>query len=205
MHIRLSCERQTDVTPNDPPIQADFCASGDRLLDQDQQQKRLDLIRNCVNFVLQSSTKDDRRKRLLQHQEKVRRKVNAQRSCTVSKATLTSPSSKSLSSLQWREGRTRGYAGPLTPEFLDYQVAKHHFPKAQNNFAGCAGRWERTPTTVRKQPLIRNHEDLGHVCKCTSGEPTKSHRCQDRLDSEISCICSDNSQRIQHDTPTSTS
>ena len=41
-------ERPSEVTPNDPAIQADVRASGDRLFDQDQQQKRLDLIRSCV-------------------------------------------------------------------------------------------------------------------------------------------------------------
>ena len=34
------------VVPHAPEIQADVRASGDRLLDQDQQQKRLDLIQS---------------------------------------------------------------------------------------------------------------------------------------------------------------
>ena len=42
-----------------------------------------------------------------------------------------------LRSLQWRRGRTRGHAGFLSPESLDYQVVQHHFRKTQNhNFAG---------------------------------------------------------------------
>ena len=50
---RTRCERPPEVALHDPAIQADFRASGDRLLDQDQQQKRLDFIRVCVSFVLQ--------------------------------------------------------------------------------------------------------------------------------------------------------
>ena len=53
----LLCERPSEVTPNDPAIQAHFRASGDRLLHQDQQQRRLDLIRSCVKIILQSPNK----------------------------------------------------------------------------------------------------------------------------------------------------
>ena len=40
------------------------------MLDQDQQQIRLDLISSCVNFVLQSPNKDEPKKELLQYLEK---------------------------------------------------------------------------------------------------------------------------------------
>ena len=44
--------------------------------------------------------------------------------------------------LQWRKERSRGHAGTLNPESLEYQTAKHHFRKAQKNeFAGCADKW----------------------------------------------------------------
>ena len=45
-------EIPSEVTPNDPAIQAHVRASVDRLLDQDQQQRMLDLLTSCVNFVL---------------------------------------------------------------------------------------------------------------------------------------------------------
>ena len=61
-------ERQK-VTPNDPTIQADFRALGDRLLDQDQQQKRVDLIRICVNIALHSPN-DEPTTGGIQHQAK---------------------------------------------------------------------------------------------------------------------------------------
>ena len=63
-------ERPPDVAPHAPAIQADVRALGDRLLDQDQQQKRFDLIRSCVNFLMQSPTKDEVTKEPLQHLEK---------------------------------------------------------------------------------------------------------------------------------------
>ena len=50
-------ETVSEVTLKDPAIQADFRASGDRLFDQDQQRKRLDLIRSCVDFVWHLQTK----------------------------------------------------------------------------------------------------------------------------------------------------
>ena len=51
-------------------IQADFRASGDWLLDPDQQQKRLDLIRNLVNSILQTPHRKELEEELLQYQEK---------------------------------------------------------------------------------------------------------------------------------------
>ena len=51
-------------------IQADFRASGDRLLDPDQQQKRLDLIRNLVDSILQTPQRKELEEELLQYQEK---------------------------------------------------------------------------------------------------------------------------------------
>ena len=51
-------------------IQADFRASGDRLLDQDQRQKRLNPMRTCVNFIfLQSPNKDELTKDLHLYQQ----------------------------------------------------------------------------------------------------------------------------------------
>ena len=58
------------VEPHAPAIQADFRASGDRLLDPDQQQKRLDLIRNCVNSILQLPHRKMFEEILRQYQEK---------------------------------------------------------------------------------------------------------------------------------------
>ena len=53
---RILYERPSEVTPNASEIQADFRALGDRLCDQDRQQKRLDLIRNCDNFCANKRT-----------------------------------------------------------------------------------------------------------------------------------------------------
>ena len=53
-HQAILMERQSEVAPHAPAIQADVRASGDRLLDQDQQQKVLDLMESCFNFMLQS-------------------------------------------------------------------------------------------------------------------------------------------------------
>ena len=64
-------ERPSEVTLNDPAIQANVRASGDRLVDKDQQQKRLDLIRNCVTSILQAPS------------QKRGKWTHAQRSCTV--------------------------------------------------------------------------------------------------------------------------
>ena len=61
-------ERFSKVAPSAPAIQADR-ASGDRLLDQDQQQKRLDIIESFVNFFMQSPNKDELTKELLQYQQ----------------------------------------------------------------------------------------------------------------------------------------
>ena len=49
-------ERPSQVATYAPVIHADFRATVDRLRDQCQQQKRLDLtMRNCVNFILQGT------------------------------------------------------------------------------------------------------------------------------------------------------
>ena len=56
--------------------QADFCASGDRLLDRDQQQKRLDLPKNCVSSILQAPQREELDEQLFQNQDK-RTKVDA--------------------------------------------------------------------------------------------------------------------------------
>ena len=66
----ISCERPSDATLNDPAIQADVRASGTRLLDKDQEQKWLDLIRSCVSFIFQSPTKHELTKEPFQCQEK---------------------------------------------------------------------------------------------------------------------------------------
>ena len=63
-------ERPLEVAPHAPAIQADFRASGDRLQDQDQQQKRIDLIRKCVNSILQSPHRRKFKEELLQCQRK---------------------------------------------------------------------------------------------------------------------------------------
>ena len=47
-------ERPLEVAPHAPATQADVRASGDRLLDQNQQQKRLDLNRNCVKIFTET-------------------------------------------------------------------------------------------------------------------------------------------------------
>ena len=44
-------ERPSEVAPTAPAIQADFFASGDRLLDLDQQQIWPDLTESCVTFI----------------------------------------------------------------------------------------------------------------------------------------------------------
>ena len=48
-------ERPHEVAPHTPPIQECLEASGDWLLDSDQKQKRLDLIRNCVHSFVQTA------------------------------------------------------------------------------------------------------------------------------------------------------
>ena len=47
-------ERPSEVAPHAPAIRADLRASGKRLLYPSQQQKRLNLIRNCLNSILQA-------------------------------------------------------------------------------------------------------------------------------------------------------
>ena len=54
----ILCGRPSEVVPHALAIQAYFRASGDRLLEQDQQQKKLDLIKSCVKFLL-SPNKDE--------------------------------------------------------------------------------------------------------------------------------------------------
>ena len=73
-------ERPSQVAWHAQAIQGDFRASGDRLLDQDQHQKRLDIMGGCVNSIFT----------ILQQ-----RRANARWNCTLSKETLTSPSSRS--------------------------------------------------------------------------------------------------------------
>ena len=62
-------ERSSEVAPSAPAIHAEFRVSGDRLLDQDQQQKGLDFIESCVTFVLQSPYLDELTKELRQSQQ----------------------------------------------------------------------------------------------------------------------------------------
>ena len=85
----ILCGRPLEIAPHAPANQADFRASGDRLLDQGQQQKGIDLMRNCVVsifFVRKSLTKD-----YFCVKRMVRRWTHAQRSCAVNKETLTPP------------------------------------------------------------------------------------------------------------------
>ena len=57
--------------PHAPAMQADFRASGDRLLDMDQKHKSLDLIRkNGVNFILQVPHRKELEEEPLECQEK---------------------------------------------------------------------------------------------------------------------------------------
>ena len=76
---RLSCRlyfksrwtsRLFEVEPQELAIPADFCASGGGLFDQDQQQKRFDLIRSCVDIVSRAPNEDHLSRELLQYQEK---------------------------------------------------------------------------------------------------------------------------------------
>ena len=62
-------ERPPEVALHAPTSQQDFRASDDLLLDPDQKQKRLDLIRHCVPFC-KRLTEKSLKKNLLQHQEK---------------------------------------------------------------------------------------------------------------------------------------
>ena len=59
----------SETTPHALSIHAEFRASGDRLLDQDQQQERLDLTESCVNSILQSHHKDELGEEVLQYQQ----------------------------------------------------------------------------------------------------------------------------------------
>ena len=47
-------QRPLEFAPHEPAIQADFRASDDRLLSHDQHQMSLNLIRKCVNSILQA-------------------------------------------------------------------------------------------------------------------------------------------------------
>ena len=51
-------------------IDADFCASGDQLLQKNNIRKKFDLIQFCVNFVLHCPNQDEPTKGPLQYQEK---------------------------------------------------------------------------------------------------------------------------------------
>ena len=63
-------ERPSGVAPHAPPIQADVRASGGRSLDSDQQQKRLNFIRNCANSIFASPSQKELETTFLQYQEK---------------------------------------------------------------------------------------------------------------------------------------
>ena len=52
----LLFERPSEVAPLAPAIQADFRTSGDRMMDKDQQERRLYLIGCCGNIILQASS-----------------------------------------------------------------------------------------------------------------------------------------------------
>ena len=58
--IKRSCTQDPQkVAPHAPAIQDYFSALGDRLLDQDQRQERLDLVRCCGNFILQALDRNE--------------------------------------------------------------------------------------------------------------------------------------------------
>ena len=59
-------EGPSDVAPHAPAIQADVRASGGRLLDPDQHQKRFHLIRTCVNSMQQAPHREEFQEELLQ-------------------------------------------------------------------------------------------------------------------------------------------
>ena len=60
----------SEIAPHVLAIQADFRASGDRLLDSDQTQKRHNHTRNCVNSILQAPHRQKHEEELLECQEK---------------------------------------------------------------------------------------------------------------------------------------
>ena len=59
-------DRPSEVAPHALAIQEGFRSSDDRLLASDKKQKRLDLILNCVNSILQALHKKELEEELLQ-------------------------------------------------------------------------------------------------------------------------------------------
>ena len=68
-HEQTIVHERPEVAPDAPALQEDFWASGDRLLDTDQKQRRPDLFRNCVDSILQAPNEDELEKELLQYQQ----------------------------------------------------------------------------------------------------------------------------------------
>ena len=76
-------ERPSEVAPHAAAIEEDVRASGERLLDPDQKQKRPDLLRNCFNSISQAPhRKELEKKNNLSIKRKVRKWMHTQRSCT---------------------------------------------------------------------------------------------------------------------------
>ena len=85
-------ERPFEVAPYTPAIQADFRASGDRLLDP-HQQTRLDLIRSCVNSILQARHRKGLENTTAVSKERYGSGCTYSGVSAVHKESLTSPSS----------------------------------------------------------------------------------------------------------------
>ena len=87
-------EKPFEVTQNDRVIREDSRASGDRLLDQNQEQERRELISSRITRIKKSLHWEDLNEKLCHHQIQGTKKSH--RSCRVNKETRTSQSSWSL-------------------------------------------------------------------------------------------------------------
>ena len=70
-------ERPPEVAPRAPAIQEAVRASGNRLHDPDQQQKRLDLIKKYFNFFVQAPHRKELEEELFRYQERKYMEVNS--------------------------------------------------------------------------------------------------------------------------------
>ena len=74
--------------------------------------------------------------------------------------------------MEWQI-KTRGLTRHLSQGDKEYLDAKLHFPRARNNFEGCADRWSKNEDCRKcrqEKPHSRHHENLGHA-----GFPRKTH------------------------------
>ena len=109
-----------------------------------------------------------------------------------------------LSSVQWREGRTRGHVGSLNLESTECQTVEHR----KTIIRLCRKldkRRDVTVSTCKKTAHARNNGELGPNCKWTTEDPQSHAAAKAGAIRTSMAHCSDHSGRIRHDTHAPTS